>query len=184
MRKGLIVGAAFVSVVLTGCSGGGAAPGPSSTAPPTETPAPPSSSRTGPAKSLQVADACGVLSPEQQQALGISGAPRARESNGVPGCTFESGDAGSAGGWSAFVAVKPGETMQQFTERMANEQPATVAGYPAVQIAQNNRNCILSVDVSDQGSVFVNGISRDESADACEAIKKVAEAAVQNLPNA
>ncbi len=183
MRKGLTLGAILGGVLLAGCSGGGAAPEPPSSAP-VEPPAPPSSSRTAPAKQLQVADACGVLTPEQQQAIGVNEPPRARESNGVPGCTFEDGGDNATDGWSAFAAVKQGETLQQFTERMANEQPATVAGYPAVQIASGNRNCIVSVDVSDQGSVFVNGISRNEAVNGCDVMKKVAEAVVQNLPNA
>lgn len=183
MRKGLTIGAVFASVLLAGCSGGGA-----STEPPTDTPsettAPPSSARTAPAKALQVADACSVLTPEQQQALEANEPPRARESNGVPGCTFEDGGESAADGWTAFVAVKADQTMQQFTEAQTNEQPTDVAGYPAMQIGTNNRNCMVSVDVSDQGSVFVNGLSRNEAVNGCDITKKVAEAVVQNLPNA
>lgn len=183
MRKGLTVGAIFASVVLAGCSGGGATTE-SPTSAPAETTAPPSSSRTAPAKSLQVGDACGVLTPEQQQALGADQPPRARESRGMQGCNFMSGDAGTAAGWNAFVSVTPTQTMQKFMKMHTTAESTTVAGYPAANTEINNRNCTVSVDVSDKGSVVVNGMSRDESVNGCDVMKKVAEAVVQNLPNA
>lgn len=183
MRKGLTVGAVFASVVLAGCSGGGATTEPPSSAP-AETPAPPSSSRTAPAKSLQVADPCGVLTPEQQQTLGINAAPQPDETNGMQGCTFLSGEAGTSGGWNAFVSVTTTQTMQKFMEMHTTAQPTTVAGYPAANTAINNRNCTVAVDVSDQGSVVVNGLSRDPAVNGCDVLKRVAEAVVPNLPNA
>ncbi|TWG08333.1 uncharacterized protein DUF3558 [Saccharopolyspora dendranthemae] len=183
MRKGLTVGAVFASVVLAGCSGGGATPGPPSDAP-TEAPAPPSSSRTAPAKSLQVADACGVLTPEQQQALGANQPPEARESNGMPGCSFVSGDSGTQSGWNAFVAVNTKQTLQQFVQSKPGTQPITVAGYPAAKAEVSGRNCSVVVDVSDQGSVMAYGLSRDQGVNGCDVMQKVAEAVVQNLPNA
>lgn len=183
MRKGLTVGAVFASVVLAGCSGGGATTEPPSSAP-AEPPAPPSSSRTAPAKSLQVADACGVLTPEQQQTLGANEPPQARESNGMPGCSFVAGQSGTTSGWNAFVAVTNTQTFQQFMQTKPGAEPITVGGYPAAKAAASNRNCTVSVDVADQGSLLVYGLSRDEAVNGCDVMQKVAEAVVQNLPNA
>lgn len=182
MRKGLIAGAVFACAALAGCSGGGATPEPSTSAP--EAPAPPSSSRTAPAKSLQVADQCGVLTPEQLQSLGVSIPPAPDETQGMAGCSFVSGAAGSDTGWNAFVTVTTKQTMQQFTEMHATAQPTTVGEYPAANTQINNRNCTVAVDVSDQGSVIVNGLSRDPAVNGCDAMKKVAETVVPNLPNA
>jgi hypothetical protein len=183
LRKGLTVGAVFVSVVLAGCSGGGATTEPPSSAP-AESPAPPSSSRTAPAKSLQVADKCSVLTAEQQQSLGISSAPQPDETDGMQGCLYVAGEAGTETGWNAFVYVTTKQTMQQFAEVRPGAQPTTVAGYPAVNTVVNNRNCTVAVDVSDQGSVIVNGLSRDPAVNGCDVLKRVAEVVVPNLPNA
>lgn len=183
MRKGLTAGAVFASVLLAGCSGGGATTEPPSSAP-VEPPAPPSSSRTAPAKAVQVADPCGVVTPEQQQALGVNNPPRARDSNGLPGCEFISGEAGTTSGFNAFVAVTTAENFPQFMQKKPTAEPITVGGYPAAKAAATNRNCSVSVDVSDQGSLMVYGLSRDTAVNGCDAMQKVAEAVVQNLPNA
>ncbi|MBQ0926545.1 DUF3558 domain-containing protein [Saccharopolyspora endophytica] len=183
MRKGLAIGSVLASFVLAGCSGnGGTTETPSSA--PAESPAPPSSSRQAPAKSVQLADQCMSLPQDQHQALGITMPPQPRESNGKPGCTYVSGQAGSDQGWNAFVTVTTTETMQGFTETTANVVPAEVAGYPAAQSGNEGRNCMVSVDVSDQGSVFVNAISRVQNVNACDVGKQIAGAVVQNLPNA
>lgn len=183
MRKGLTASVVFASVVLAGCSGGGASTEPPSSAP-AEPPAPPSSSRTAPAKSLQVADPCGVLTPEQQQSLGVNSPPEPDQEEGQPGCAYLAGDAGTQSGWNVFVSVTNKQTLQQFVEQHTTAQPTTVAGYPAANTVINNRNCTVAVDVSDQGSVIVNGLSRDPAVSGCDAVKKVAEVVVPNLPNA
>lgn len=183
MRKGLTVGAVFASITLAGCSGGGATSAPPSSAP-APAPAPPSSSRTAPAKSLQVADACSVLTPDQQKAMGVNRPPQARESNGIPGCSYDSLGAETRSGWNAFVTVTSKWTMQRFAQSKQGAQPITVAGYPAVKVEVSPRNCTVVVDVSDQGSVMAYGFTRDPAVNGCDVMQKLAEAAVQNLPNA
>ncbi|MEV4729039.1 DUF3558 domain-containing protein [Saccharopolyspora sp. NPDC049426] len=183
MRKGLAIGSVLASFVLAGCTGtGGTTEAPSSA--PAESPAPPSSSRTAPAKSVQLADQCTSLPQAQQQSLGVTLPPAPNESNGTPGCNYVSGQGGSDQGWNVFVAVTTTETMKDFTESTADVVPTEVAGYPAAQSGNEGRNCMVSVDVSDQGSVFVNAISRVQSVNACDVGKQIAGAVVQNLPNA
>lgn len=184
MRKGLAAGAVLASFVLAGCSGSGGATDPGTSAP-VEPPAPETSSaRAAPAKALDLPDACAVVTAEQAQSLGADQAPRPNEMHGTAGCSYQAGEAGSNGGWSAFVSADKSQTLQDFTAGMDGVENVDVAGYPAAQIGTNATNCILVLDVSDQGSLSIETLARTGTPNPCELSKKVAEAAVQNLPNA
>ncbi|WP_233576123.1 DUF3558 domain-containing protein [Saccharopolyspora rhizosphaerae] len=170
--------------MLAGCSSSGGATDPGTTAP-AEPPAPESTSaRTAPAKSLDVPDACSVVTAEQANALGADQAPRPNDLHGTAGCNYQAGEAGTNGGWSAFVAADKSQTLQDFSAGMTDVQNVEVAGYPAGQIGTNPTNCILVLDVSDEGSLLIETLSRTGTPNPCDISKQVAEAAVQNLPSA
>lgn len=184
MRKGLAAGALLTSLVLAGCSSSGGATDPGTSAP-AEPPAPkPTSARTAPAKSLNVPDACAVVTAEQAKALGADQAPRPQELHGTAGCDYQAGEAGTSAGWTSFVAADKSQTLQDFSAGMTDVQSVEVAGYPAGQIGTNATNCILVLDVSDEGSLLIETLSRTGTPNPCDLSKQVAEAAVQNLPSA
>ncbi|GAA4618368.1 hypothetical protein GCM10023108_38960 [Saccharopolyspora hordei] len=187
MRKALVAGLASAGLLLAGCGSegddGGSTDGtsePTPSAPATQ------SSRSGPAKSVNLPDPCAVLTQEQRQSLGIDQPATPSESNGKQGCDISSGEAGSGRGWTGTIAADPSRTMQQFASSGTGAQQIELAGYPAAQV-DNGSGCMLAVDVSDTGSLFVNLIVRPgggEQVRACEQAAKIAEVAVQNLPNA
>lgn len=186
MRKGLAGSAILASVMLAGCSSGGAetpptgAGGDSSAMPTPTSKAGPQ--RTAPAKSLALPDKCAVVAEEQWRFLGADQPPQQLESNGKQGCKYQSGAAGTTAGWIMFIAVDPNRTMQEYADSADDATSSNINGYPAVQV-DNGSGCLTTVDVSDKGSLFINNISRaDEKA--CELSKKFAKAALENLPNA
>ncbi|MEV0054190.1 DUF3558 domain-containing protein [Saccharopolyspora shandongensis] len=183
LRKGLAVSAVLASVLLAGCSGGGGG-----TTPPTATsaasePTTSQSARTAPAKSLDVADRCSIVSQDQAKQLGADQEPRERESNGKPGCNYDLGTSG--GGFMVFVAADKKQTMQKFADsRKSSVEMTEVGGYPAAQVLVDKSSCLLALDVSDQGSLYVNGLVPSGSLNPCDLSKQFAEAAIKNLPNA
>lgn len=187
MRKGLAAVAVFSSLAVAGCSAGGAdsAPPPQQPAPP---PAPAGPARTAPAKSLDVADKCSILKSDQLQQLGLDQPPRPFDitGQGVPGCRYQQGQAVSEGGAAVNVGVNPRETMAQFqaTHQGKNSQ-VDIAGYPAVDNVPVRINCVVSMDVSDHGSLsVVSQVGPGGHTDPCQIANQAAQAAVQNLPNA
>ncbi|KAA5832103.1 DUF3558 domain-containing protein [Saccharopolyspora hirsuta] len=187
LRKGLAASAVLASVLLAGCSGGSGEPVPTGTGTPqeqvtSEAPAT-QSARTAPAKSLEIGDRCAIISEAQVKELGADQAPRERESNGKPGCSYGRGTAGVDA--TVFVAVDKSSTMQKYAESATKEpEKSEIAGYPAVQVSLVETNCTLVLDVSDQGSLFVNTVVSSADPNPCELSKRFAEAALQNLPNA
>lgn len=185
MRSSLAVSAVLAGFLLAGCGSGADGALPEQTGTPAPEPTAEEPARTAPAKSVAVADQCSLLTPDQLSALGFDQQPRARESQGVPGCQFEAGEPGSPG-WGAFVAADQ-RTMQDFLAAGRGAVQGDLGGYPTAQV-DNGSGCLLSIDVSDSGSLFVNAIVRPgadpEVGSGCDAATRVAEAAIANLPNA
>ncbi|MDA3650187.1 DUF3558 domain-containing protein [Saccharopolyspora indica] len=184
MRKGLALGAVLASLFLAGCGGGTGETGPSSeqSAAP-ETSASSQPERTSPPKSLDLADQCAIITGDQAKQLGADQEPRAVESSGVPGCRYNLGASG--GGFMVFVGADKSQTMQQFADaRKSSIEMTDISGYPTAQLGTNKTNCTLSVDVSDQGSLFVNALVSSGDPNPCDLSKRFAEAALQNLPGA
>ncbi|WP_170210339.1 DUF3558 domain-containing protein [Saccharopolyspora antimicrobica] len=183
MRKGLAVGAVFAAVLLAGCSGGGNTTETTAASTPAEQPSsPPSSARTAPAKSLDISDKCGIVAESQWRNLGGDQAPRPRELEGIAGCGYAAGEAGTDGGWSVFVGTDPNQTFKDFVDS-SDAEMTEVAGYPAAEVGGVPTNCILVLDVSDQGSLAVHTLARTGNPNPCDLSKQFAEAALQNLPN-
>lgn len=181
MRKGLAAGVAVLaSLALGGCSGSAEQGG---GAPPQAPPAPAKQARSGPAKSLNLPNNCSIVTQDQARQLGADQQPRERTSNGTPGCSYDQGSSG--GGFLVFVAADKQHTMQQFADaRRSSAKPTDVGGYPAVQVGTNATNCLVSVDVADQGSLYINTVVPHGTPQPCELSMQFAQAAVQNLPNA
>lgn len=182
MRKALAVGAFLASAVLAGCSGqeGGDAPPTSDNATPAVKPQP---HRAAPTKSLDVAEPCSVVSQDQAKSLGADQPPEPGDSNGKPGCDYLQGASG--GGFMVFISADKSQTMQKFADaRRSSAQMLDVGGYPAAQVGTNKTNCLLSLDVSDQGSLYINTLVPHGDPNPCELSKQFAQAAIQNLPNA
>ncbi|MFD0487146.1 DUF3558 domain-containing protein [Saccharopolyspora spinosporotrichia] len=168
--------------MLAGCGGGGAETPPgdggaTSAQPPSET----KSTRTAPQKSVSVADRCSVVSADQARAIGADQAPEERESTGFLGCDYQLGK--TAEGWLVFVSATDKETMQDFAEGASDGVPTNVGGYPATQVG-DERRCLLSVDVSDKGSLYINTVVSEAPVEPCGLSKQFADAALKNLPNA
>lgn len=190
MRKGLVASTLLCGLLVAGCGGqssdaGSDSPGAGQ---PPEPPSQPKPSRTAPAKQLQVADPCSIIPDEKRNELGLDQPPRPRESNGKPGCQYQAEQAGSSGGWGAFVAADSSRTMQQFSQSSAGQgMDENIAGYP-IHLVDSGGGCLAAVDVSDSGSLFINALVRPGAdrakINACEQVKSVAEAATQSLPNA
>ncbi|NHD15560.1 MULTISPECIES: DUF3558 domain-containing protein [Actinopolyspora] len=140
--------------------------------------------RTAPAKSLKLDNPCSIITQQQQNEFGVNRTPQEETSNGKRGCKYERGDAGSNGGWYAFVAADPNRTAQEFGASNTNVDVVDIGEYSAYQ-SDDGSACMIAVDVAESGSVFVNGITRlqENRPDACPLFTKFAEAAVQNLEN-
>jgi hypothetical protein len=186
-RKALVAGVAMLGFVAAACGGT-----------PEESPTPPtqaggetsagqqSSARSAPAKSIDVADKCSIVTEQQWRGLGSVLPPRERVSNGNPGCQYQASEAGTTG-WGAFVAAANDGT---YGDQLAmNEAPTATAeldGYPAA-IFKESSGCIIYADVADQGYLFVNILQtspEDPGVDLCQKGQDFAKAAIQNLPNA
>ncbi|MFC7343773.1 DUF3558 domain-containing protein [Saccharopolyspora griseoalba] len=186
-RKALVAGVAVLGSVAAACGGT-----------PEESPAPPpqggaetsagepSSARSAPAKSIDVADKCSIVSEQQWRQLGAVLPPRERVSNGNPGCQYQASEAGTTG-WGVFVAAADDGT---YSDQLAmNEEPTATAdidGYPTA-IFKESSGCIIYSDVADQGYLLVNILQTspdDPGVDLCQKGQDFAKAAIQNLPNA
>ncbi|SDZ39078.1 Protein of unknown function [Saccharopolyspora shandongensis] len=74
--------------------------------------------------------------------------------------------------------------MQKFADaRKSSVQMIDISGYPTAQVG-NKTNCLLALDVSDQGSLYVNTVAPSGNPNPCDLSKQFAEAALKNLPNA
>ncbi len=186
MRKRL-VGVLLAGFVVAGC-GSSESGSPEAGAPaPQPVAKPPESARKAPAKVTDIADKCGVLTQQQQQELGISNPPRERDSNGTPGCQYQSGELGHPG-WSGFVGVSGHSTFDKQVKKQASANPekAEVAGYPVAKVRLST-GCVLYADTADNGFLIANlaqNSATDAPVDLCQQAEKVTGAALQNVPNA
>lgn len=186
-RKAFVAGVALLGLVAAGCGGSPEeAPTPPTEAGQQTSAEPPASSRTGPVKATDIADKCSIVPEDQSTALGADQAPRQRESNGTPGCTYQKGEAGTPG-WSVFVAVAGDGTYQdEVAMREAPTSTAEVEGYPTSTYGDSD-GCVVLADVSDQGYLLSNVVNTGLDApgvDLCQKAEEFAKAAIQNLPNA
>jgi hypothetical protein len=183
--KGLAASAVLVGLLAAGCASGNGQPLPTTGAAPPPAPTADQPKRTAPAKSLQLADKCSIVSEQQWRALGADQPPRARNSNGQDGCNYGKGKFGTTG-WSIFVAAAGGTTFQQEAAQRGQPTKASiVAGYPVAEYSTGN-GCVLFADISDQGHLIANIINNstdNPGVDLCQQAEKFAQAAVQNLPN-
>ncbi|WP_170837345.1 DUF3558 family protein [Actinopolyspora xinjiangensis] len=139
--------------------------------------------RTAPAKSLDLADPCTIITQQQATKLGVNQPTEARTSNGKEGCDYQKGKAGSDNGWVMFAAADPNRTTQEFADKRPSGKITEVADYPAYQV-ENYHGCLLAVDVTASGSLFINGVTRLQTRpEACSVATEFAETAVENLPN-
>lgn len=186
LRNRIAASVLLSGLLLAGCSGNSEEPAPAGEASKVEPPpAEAEATRVGAAKSLAIPDQCSIISDAQRQELGLDQAPRARTSNGKAGCQYEAGAVGQPG-WGAFVSADPDRTMKQFSDSSPGGTNEDLSGYPAY-VVSNGSGCVVAVDASDAGSVFVNTIVRPGAdpakSDACGQAEQVAEVAVTGLPN-
>lgn len=169
MRHKLAATAAALTVVaLTGCGGNADSAGDSS-------------DNTASGKALDVQDNCSLLTEQQRTELELVRPPEERESNGKPGCQYQSAE---MGGWGAFVAADPSRTKKDFTVTASEVEDIRIAGFPTAKV-DNGSGCMLVVGVSTEGSLFVQtSTAMGTATGTCPQAEKVAEAAVQNLPDA
>lgn len=195
MRKTLAWSGVALSLVLAGCGSQAAEPTPdtgtepsqssqSKQVPETDTSSDQESQRTAPAKALKIADLCSIVPEKRWRALGADDAPRVTEVSGVKGCSYRSANGKY---WFMFVSLEKGTPMQKFAAEHPRGTDTKIAGYPAYQTDASG-GCLVAVDVSDNGSLQVNGrvSAEDETSTftSCSVAKKLAKAAVKNLPNA
>ncbi|WP_245761718.1 DUF3558 domain-containing protein [Saccharopolyspora shandongensis] len=183
VRKRLAVGAVLASMLLAGCSGGPTEPPrTTSTGSAPSEPTVTQSNRSAQAKSLDVADQCSIVTEPQAKSLGADQPPETSDSNGKAGCDYLQGKSG--GGFIVFVSADKSQTMQKFADaRKSSVQMIDISGYPTAQVG-NKTNCLLALDVSDQGSLYVNTVAPSGNPNPCDLSKQFAEAALKNLPNA
>ncbi|MFI0466077.1 DUF3558 domain-containing protein [Saccharopolyspora sp. 5N102] len=188
-RKALMVGAALLGLVLAGCGGPAEDPpsdGQETTGQSTATQEPVTPPRTGPAKAAEIASKCSIVAESQWKSLGADEEPRERTSNGLAGCQYQKGKAGTAG-WGVFVAVSGNASFdEEVGKRRDPNKIADLAGYPAAAY-QESTGCVLYVNISDKGFLISNiakTSTADPGVDMCQQAEKFAEAAIQNLPNA
>lgn len=186
MRKRL-VGVLLAGLVAAGCGSSGGSPEAGAPAP-QPVPKPSESDRKAPAKATDIAEKCGIITPQQQQELGLTNRPpEQRDSNGDLGCKYMQGDLGSPG-YGVFVAVNGKSNFEKEVKRHKSSRPekTEVAGYPVAEVKRST-GCVLYVDTADQGRMIVNlaqtGV-QDAPVDLCQQGEKVTEAALQNVPNA
>ncbi|WP_344682291.1 DUF3558 domain-containing protein [Saccharopolyspora taberi] len=175
-----------MSTVLAGCGGGsGEQTPPAGQTPPATTQA---SARTGPAKAVEIADKCSIVTESQWKAIGADQQPAEETSNGKAGCTYQMGQAGTKG-WGAFVAVTGEHPYAEEIGQKSQEPVKTgdLAGYPMSAFKNSDDGCIVYADVADNGYLTANITKlspEDPGVDLCQVAEQLTEAAVQNLPNA
>ncbi|MEV0696611.1 DUF3558 domain-containing protein [Saccharopolyspora sp. NPDC050389] len=183
VRKGLAVGAVLISVLVAGCGGGAETPEPPAETNSSSEPTATQSARTAPVKSLDVSDQCSLVAETRAKSFGADQAAEPGESNGKKGCDYMKGVSG--GGFIVFVSADKSQTMQKFADaRKSKTQMIEVGGYPAAQVPVDQASCLLALDVSDQGSLYINTLVPSGSPNPCDLSKQFAEAALQNLPDA
>ncbi|SDP29649.1 Protein of unknown function [Actinopolyspora xinjiangensis] len=140
--------------------------------------------RTAPAKSLDLADPCTIITQQQATKLGVNQPLERKELNSKQGCDYKNGKSGADGGWAMFVAADPSRTAQEFASKRPSGESTKIAGYPAYEL-EKQYGCLIAVDVANSGSLFVNGSIRLQTRpEACSVTTEFAEAALKNLPEA
>ncbi|SFT32610.1 Protein of unknown function [Actinopolyspora lacussalsi subsp. righensis] len=195
MRNTVTTGISLAAglLLLAGCGGGQTGQAAQDTTD-TGTSAPTSTSsgagvglpeRTAPAKSLDLSEPCAIISQQQATNLGVNQPLESANSNEKKGCRYQKGNPGTEGGWYIFVAADTKQTAQDFSSRSPDGRVTKISGYHAYQVDDGGA-CMIAVDVSDEGSIFINGITRLQKnrAAACPISTKFAEAAIENLPEA
>ncbi|GAB3551088.1 hypothetical protein J2S53_000953 [Actinopolyspora lacussalsi] len=191
MRNTLTTGISLAAglLLLVGCGGGQTGQAAQDTTE-TGTSAPSSTSgvslpeRTAPAKSLDLSEPCDIITQQQATKLGVDQPLEKKELNSKQGCDYKKGKSGSDGGWAMFVAADPSRTAQEFASARPSGESTEIAGYPAYEV-EKQYGCMVAVDVTNSGSLFVNGSVRLQTRpEACSVTIEFAEAAIKNLPNA
>ncbi|NHD15559.1 MULTISPECIES: DUF3558 domain-containing protein [Actinopolyspora] len=140
--------------------------------------------RTAPAKSLKLDNPCSIITQQQQSNLEVDQPTEGKNLSDNHGCDYKRGKSGSEGGWAMFVAADTDRTTQEFADKRPSGKVASIAEYPAYQV-EKQYGCLVAMDVSDSGSLFVNGTTRLQTRAApCSVATKFAESAIENLPNA
>ncbi|MGJ7906526.1 DUF3558 domain-containing protein [Actinopolyspora sp. H202] len=194
MRNAVTTGISLAAgfLLLAGCGGGQTGQAAQETTE-TGTSAPTSTSsaagvglpeRTAPAKSLDLSEPCAIITKQQATKLGVNQPLESKNLSDKKGCDYKKGKSGSDGGWAMFVAADPSRTAQEFASKRPSGESTEIAGYPAYEL-EKQYGCMVAVDVTDSGSLFVNGVTRLQTkSDACSVANKFAEAAIKNLPDA
>ncbi|WP_438388254.1 DUF3558 family protein [Actinopolyspora saharensis] len=142
--------------------------------------------RTAPAKSLTLEDHCSIITEQKASELGADQPPEESSSKGRKGCHYRKGEPGTRSGWTVFVGLDSDTTTKKFASKRSGEFK-TINGYPIFQM-NKPYGCVISVDLSNRGSLFVNGVGRDltnkENNPHCKFFSKFAKTAIENLPNA
>ncbi|ASU78711.1 DUF3558 domain-containing protein [Actinopolyspora erythraea] len=193
MRNTVTTGISLAAglLLLAGCSGGGQTGQAAQDTTDTGTSAPSSTSgvslpeRTAPAKSLDLADPCTIITKQQQNNLGASQPPEKTSINEKIGCKYQKGDSGAKDGWFVFISVDPKRTAEEFVSKRPTGQEINISGYPAYKL-KNFPNCQIVVDIANSGSLFINGGIRFQESrpDPCPIFTEFAETAVENLSEA
>ncbi|SDJ95843.1 Protein of unknown function [Actinopolyspora mzabensis] len=196
MRNTVTTGISLAAglLLLAGCSGGQTGQAAQETTD-TGTSAPTSTSggagvslpeRTAPAKSLDIADPCTVITKQQALKLGTDRTPYPRTSEGQQGCSYQKGKAGSNSGWRVFVAPDFERTISEAIETHPGGEKTEINNYPAYAANISGIGCYIAVDVAEDGFLLVNGQVRpgENRPDPCPIFTKFAEAAIKNLPEA
>ncbi|REH48425.1 uncharacterized protein DUF3558 [Kutzneria buriramensis] len=139
-------------------------------------------------KTMKGIDACQLLTAQQLQTLGATGAPKKGSSPwGDADCTWSGDD--------VTINLAPDTTTgaglaQTYKKKSSFNgfQPTTVSSYPAVQVNKQSLSCGLFLGVSDTQelsmTVFVEGQSNPDYHNPCAFAPKVAAAVLVNLPAA
>ncbi len=182
VRKTIVASMSVLALACSGCGSDGAETAPEA-AP--EGPAPSQEQgpeRSAPAKSVELADNCAIVTEDQASSLGTDQPPEPRQSNDIPGCSYNFGETAE---WYAFVAIDRSKNFDQFVETsLRPPEFSDLAGYPMAQVQINERGCLTSVDISDEAALWVNTLISDGSRDTCETGAQFAGAALQNLQDA
>ncbi|NYH80550.1 hypothetical protein FHR84_003916 [Actinopolyspora biskrensis] len=142
--------------------------------------------RTAPAKSITMEDHCSIITEQKASKLGVDQPPEESSSKGRTGCHYRKGEPGTRSGWAVFVGLDPDTTTKKFASKRSGDIQS-IDGYPVFQ-TKKPYGCVISADLSDKGSLFVNGAGRDLTNKAnnphCKFFSKFAKSAIENLPNA
>lgn len=176
-------------VLATGCGtqtvtpGGGTEPAPTASGSEPQLPPRPREVR------VDNVDPCTLITPDQQQQLGIDSTPRpgGGSSRGEPACSF--GHAKSEPFFSFNLVTVPFEGAEAWLTRSGEVRIVDVAGFGAVETASGATgaagDCIVSVDIADGqylGVLFVgDGAGSFTPDEMCERARLAAAAATRTL---